>query len=70
MADSPFSPVRIRMACPTSLMKIFPSPMRPVRAALAIASAAGLIRLGARRLPTNGARNVTAVVNGTLLSQA
>src|SRR5262245_22560005 len=37
MADSPFSPVRMRMASPMGMTKTLPSPMEPVRAAAATA---------------------------------
>src|SRR6185312_5181248 len=40
MASSPRSPVRIRITSSTEEMKIFPSPIRPVRAELTIASTA------------------------------
>ena len=35
MADSPFSPVRMRIASPMGMTKTLPSPMEPVRAAAA-----------------------------------
>src|SRR5208283_1397632 len=40
MASRPRSPVRMRMTSSTELMKILPSPIRPVRAAFTIASIA------------------------------
>jgi DNA-nicking Smr family endonuclease len=44
-ADSPVSPVRMRIAWATSYTKIFPSPILPVRAARAIASRVASSRL-------------------------
>jgi hypothetical protein len=38
IASEPRSPVRMRIACSTSMTKILPSPIRPVRAAFSIAS--------------------------------
>src|SRR5882724_12099082 len=50
IASDPFSPVRIRTASSTSSTKIFPSPIRPVRAAFRIASSAGSTCSGMRTI--------------------
>ncbi len=50
IASDPFSPVRIRTASSTSSTKIFPSPIRPVRAAFRIASSAASTCSGMRTI--------------------